>query len=391
MKKNLCNTILVLLVTHLSVALNAQDWTSVPFGKGLINVYSQDSSWSAKISSRIQTRYDGLYVYTTDTAFKDDPFHDRAYVRRARIKGEGHAYSPKVKYKFEYDVLSGTVLDAVVKWNFVGNLSVWFGQTKLPGNVERVISSQKLQFVDRSMLNSKFNIDRDAGIQFRHHMKLGPMLIREALAITQGEGLNQKGFSSGHCYTGRIELLPMGEFTKKGDYYASDLAREAKPKIMLGFTYSYNVNAERTGGQLGSYTVNGMRDLQTIFADLVIKYKGISVMVEYADRQTNGTPITAGTWDSEGVLLSVDEAFLTGTALNAQLGYLFKSNWELAARYTQFNPNISLVADDATEYTFGISRYVVGHNLKVQADFTWIQEENNYDNMEVRLQTEFSF
>jgi hypothetical protein len=69
---------------------------------------------------------------------------DRAFVRRARIKGSGYAFSPKIKYKFEYDVHNGFVLDAVVKWNFAGNWTVWFGQTKLPGNIERVFSSQKL-------------------------------------------------------------------------------------------------------------------------------------------------------------------------------------------------------------------------------------------------------
>jgi phosphate-selective porin OprO and OprP len=34
------------------------------------------------------------------------------------------------------------VLDAVAKWNFAENFSLWFGQAKLPGNRERVISSQ---------------------------------------------------------------------------------------------------------------------------------------------------------------------------------------------------------------------------------------------------------
>ena len=44
---------------------------------------------------------------------------------------------------------------------------------KLPGNVERVVSSANLQLIDRSLLNSRFNIDRDLGIQLRHKTKLG--------------------------------------------------------------------------------------------------------------------------------------------------------------------------------------------------------------------------
>ena len=63
------------------------------------------------------------------------------------------------------------MLDAVVKYAFSKNQQIWFGQTKLPGNRERVISSMALQFVDRSNVNSKFNIDRDFGVQLQTQPK----------------------------------------------------------------------------------------------------------------------------------------------------------------------------------------------------------------------------
>ena len=75
-----------------------------------------------------------------------------------------------------------------MKWNFYKNFELWFGQAKLPGNRERIVSSGNLQFVDRSILNAGFNIDRDLGIQFRHHFNLtDTFIVREALAISQGE------------------------------------------------------------------------------------------------------------------------------------------------------------------------------------------------------------
>ena len=40
-----------------------------------------------------------------------------------------------------------------MKWNFYKNFELWFGQAKLPGNRERVVSSGNLQLVDRSILN----------------------------------------------------------------------------------------------------------------------------------------------------------------------------------------------------------------------------------------------
>ena len=112
-------------------------------------------------------------------------------IRRARFKFDGYAYTPKLIYKFELGLsnrdLAGAsiytgnapryILDAVVMWNFYKNFVLWAGQTKLPGNRERVISSANLQLVDRSILNSKFNIDRDLGVQLRHHFKLSENFI----------------------------------------------------------------------------------------------------------------------------------------------------------------------------------------------------------------------
>ena len=130
-------------------------------------------------------------------------------------------------------------------WNFAPDWELWVGQTKLPGNIERVVSSGNLQFVDRSILNSRFNIDRDVGLQLRHKDKLGKnFVIREKIALSQGEGRNvTEGNQGGLQYTGRIELLPFGEFTSKGDYSSSDLKREPTPKLMVSATYDHNNNA----------------------------------------------------------------------------------------------------------------------------------------------------
>ena len=85
----------------ISHAYFAQDNTNNKFGKGLINVISKDSSWSSKVAFRFQSRYDATY------SFADSSMSNSAYVRRARIKGSGFAFSPKITYKFEYDVANG--------------------------------------------------------------------------------------------------------------------------------------------------------------------------------------------------------------------------------------------------------------------------------------------
>ena len=375
--------IFILSLTLIVGSLNAQDITNNRFGKGLINVFAKDSSWSSKVAFRYQTRYEGNFD------LEESDYSGRAFVRRARIKGNGFAFSPKVTYKFEYDVANGYVLDAVVKWNFTGNWTLWFGQTKLPGNIERVFSSQKLQLVDRSLLNSKFTLDRDAGAQLRHHFKLGnTFLVREIFAISQGEGLNQKPQSTGNGYTGRIELLPFGNFTKKGDYFASDLKREKNPKLILSATYDFNQDAMRSRGQKGDYLIGDLKSLQTLFIDAHFKYQGFSFFGEYVDRKTSdGSALLLGSLSNDGLL--IDESYYTGNSINLQLGYLMNNNWEISGRYTTVNANE--YNNDLNQYTIGFSKYVVGHNLKVQTDFSYTTEQGQNDQLLFRLQTEFNF
>lgn len=219
--------LVVFVFTCFSLLVNAQDITKNKFGKS-ISILAKDSSFLMKFSTRMQTIYESEYVENADPVYSD-----RIYLRRARLKFDGYAYSPKLVYKIEYDLVGASFLDAVVKWNFAGNFELWFGQTKLPGNRERVISSQKLQFVDRSQLNAMYNIDRDKGIQLWHHFNIGNVEFKEAIAVSQGEGRNVTSSNEGYDYTCRLEILPFGEFESEGDYFASILKEKKSPNSRL--------------------------------------------------------------------------------------------------------------------------------------------------------------
>ena len=82
--------------------------------------------------------------------------------------------------------------------------------------------------------------------------------------------------------------------------------------------------------------------------------------------------------------------FYTGTAFNAQSGYLFKRDYELAARYTQVRPQKGSIFADLTECTFALSKYIVGHSIKVQTDFSILKEQNKPVTHIYRLQFELS-
>jgi len=387
------------LLVFTFVFISAQEVASPKFGKGLFNLVGQDSSWTMKIGARMQ--------FLTIANWEDgESVKSNFLVRRARLKFDGFALTPKLKYKLELGLsnrdISGAseftsnapryILDAVIKWNFYKNFELWFGQTKLPGNRERVVSSANLQFVDRSILNAGFNIDRDLGIQFRHHFKLSKsFVVREVFAISQGEGRNvTTGNLGGYQYTSRIELLPLGNFTNKGDYTGPDLIRESSPKLAFGITYDFNNNAVKTrsnqGRRMETDTGFYETNISTLFIDAVFKYKGFSFMGEYANRDAED-PIAK---NEDGTLTG--DVVQVGNALNLQAGYLFKSNWELAGRFsnTDFDKRITGI-NLKNEYTLGMSKYIIGHSLKVQTDFTYLEFENNNNQLMFRLQFDIHF
>ena len=389
----------VLLLTSFTVI--SQETNTPKFGKGLFNLVGQDSTWTMKVATRMQ--------FLAIANFEDGASAESNFlVRRARLKFDGFAFSPKLKYKMELGLsnrdISGAseftsnapryILDAVIKYNFAPGFELWFGQTKLPGNIERVISSGNLQQVDRSLLNSRFNIDRDLGLQLRHKSNLSDTFVmREIFSIAQGEGRNiTTGNLGGHQYTGRLEFLPMGEFKSKGDYSGSDLKREEKPKLMLAVTYDHNNNAVKNRSNQGSYMSidddEGFYEtnINTLFIDAMFKYQGFSLMAEYADRDADD-PFAK---NSDGTLTG-DEVQV-GKGLNLQAGYLLDSDWEVSGRYTNIDWDKDITGNVAeNQYTFGLSRYIVGHKLKVQTDLSLLQKDGSEDAWMYRLQFDIHF
>jgi len=382
--------------------LSSQETNAPKFGKGLFNLIGKDSSFSMNMSARMQML--GTSNWDLNNGLTNPS--SSLLVRRARLKFDGFAYSPKLKYKLELGLSNRDIgkassftneapkyiLDAVVKWNFSGNFVLWFGQTKLPGNRERVISSGDLQQVDRSLLNSRFNIDRDMGFQLRHHFNLtDKFIVREMFSVSQGEGRNiTTGNLGGHQYTSRIELLPFGKFASKGDYRGSDLKFEPAPKLALGFTYDFNNDAVKNRSNQGSYMITDTgfysTNISTVFVDAMYKHNGFSFMGEYAVRDAED----AFAKNSDGTLTG--DLVQVGNALNLQTGYLLSETLEISGRYTNIDWDQNITGKgNETQYTLGLSKYILGHKLKVQTDLSYLDLATKNNQFMYRLQVDIHF
>lgn len=346
-----------------------------------IEFVSKDSIFSMRFQFRMQNRAAFLTRSEDDLSAASYEFR----VRRLRLKLEGFVYNPKVTYKIQLALSRGDmdwdmtqsssvntsvniVRDAVVYYEPIHDLKFGFGQTKLPGNRQRVVSSGDQQFSDRSIVNATFNMDRDFGF-FGNYKK---NYFALAAALTSGEGRNSTQSNSGLSYTGRVELTPFGSFTGKNDYVEGDLEREAKPKLSFGASYNFNDDAVRTGGQLGR-DLYSTTDLKTVSLDMLFKYRGFAVYSEFMQRDASNV-----------ITFSPDTSALqtvyAGTGFLTQVSYLMPSNWEVALRYAEITPYRSVYDNGVftsvnlkgnQEFMLGVTKYLNGHRFKIQGNLLY--------------------
>jgi phosphate-selective porin OprO/OprP len=347
---------------------------------------AKDSLFSCQFQFRMQNRMG--YESTSTEDFTPETFEFR--VRRLRLNFRGFMYNPKWTYRIQLSFARAdmdwestksssvntsvnVVRDATIAYNFTKDFNIMVGQTKLPGNRQRVVSSGDLQFVDRSLVNSTLTLDRDFGLFLNYEKNY----FKLKGAITSGEGRNSSKSDKGLSYTGRIEFLPFGKFTGKNDYVEGDLEREQKPKVSIAVTGNYNMNAMRVGGTLGDdlYTPTTMKNLQV---DALFKYKGFAWYNEYCIR-TSENPITYNADTSKFATV------FNGFGYLSQVSYLFKNNWEIAARYAMINPFSSIYQNSTftsvnvnrqDQLHAGVTKYIAGHRLKVQLNLTYNTKTN---------------
>ena len=169
-------------------AVIEKDLAPIEIGKGI--TFRPKNDWfELTMRFRMQNMV-GLSFDKDFTLTKTD-----AQVKRLRLRFDGHIYSPKLVYSIQLGFTSydteplpngnmNIVRDAIVyyvpspKWN------IGFGQTKIKANRARTNSSSALQFIDRSIVNSEFNLDRGFGFFERH---------RDDHAFTRGQTVGLLG------------------------------------------------------------------------------------------------------------------------------------------------------------------------------------------------------
>lgn len=402
MKKSV--VLLVLMFSSLGLSQNKKDSISnndlklaalpyYSYGKGL-GITSPDSLFQLNIRFRMQNRVSYIQADGEDNRYE-------AQIRRLRLRFDGYVGNPNFLYVIQLSFAPGDVgvieegdniniiRDAAVIYRPNKNWSFIFGQTKLPGNRQRVNSSGALQLTDRTINNARFNIDRDFGFQAYYiNEKKNQFSYNIKTAISTGEGRNwTKTSDDGVALTGKLELFPFGSFKNNGYYFEGDFAREKTPKLLLSGAFHQNNRAVRTQGQLGN-ELFAPKTIRSIFFDGLLKYNGWSFMTAYMQRNANNlvayNPID----------LSEFNYVYGGYGLDYQLSFVFPTNYELIGRFSTQNVDqqIQTLAPNSKQYSLGVTKYIWEHAFKLQTELTYNTldyfSSNNKKNWYLRFQIE---
>ena len=352
-------------------------------GKKAEGEASSDDDWTKNIEVGYKK---GAYIKTTDDRFsvkmnvhtqgafsyevQEDQENTTTFkVRRARLLFGGNVYYPWMRY-FTQITLEGSntgLRDAYIEATYFDWAEPKIGQYKVPFDREFLTSAFSLQLIDRSIVSNTFSLQRDIGIE------ISGKLLQDQLAYSvgmfNGSGANQNNVNQKFMYVGRVVYSPFGPVP----YSQGALDTPASPKLSIGVAGAYlpglKPGERKTlAGPLGNTNIVPVKsNVYELTADVVFKYQNFSFEGSYDFRNIDPNKPTTpfGEEKAQGFYL--------------QGGYfLIPKKFELAARYAWVDPNDPNQKDDnkQQEYTGGLSYYMYGHQLKLQANYSFFRNQN---------------
>ncbi|MGQ0695550.1 MAG: porin, partial [Nitrospiraceae bacterium] len=306
-------------------------------------------------------------------------------VRRARLKVGGHGYWTWLKYYTEYDWVSNTLLDwrvdvAGFKW-----ATLRVGQWKVEYNRERVDSSGAQQFVDRSIVNAPFTLDRQIGARLGGHLFEGTnAYLVYNVGVFTGLGLNQSHNDDKQMlYLGRIQWNFLG---RDLPFSQSDPDYTEQPTGSIAFAGAHN-RADRFNFPTSSRAagvVDGEFEINQGVEEFAFKWRGFSVQQEFHIKE---------------VVDKIKGPRTTSFGAYAQAGYFphalisfIPRPLEFAYRYAFVDPDDTVGSDVKREHTVAANWFFAGHRNKITVDYSHLSQEGGFSSVDrVRLQWDISF
>lgn len=385
MKKLLIISTVLLLSVSIFAQNKVHGKADFRLGNGL-DIQLNDGDYSFNIGGFIQS--DMQYI-KPDGAKAENRFG----IKYGFFSLGGNAAKEKVSFLLQLDFANNSpLMDAWIAYQPLDFLKISAGQKQtFTNNREMTLFESNLSMNDRSLLSRTLsNTGREFGLFVESEFLIGNIGIQPQIAVTSGDGRNSFGSSSidvdfgGLKYGGRLDICPLGLFTKGNDKIGADIAHEELPKIKIGAAGSYNTGVSNKIGEghgdFFLYKNDGttkLPDYRKVYADVMFKYQGFSLLAEYANstatRLKGLRPVKDV--DLELVPGQISSYLYLGDSYNIQLGYALKNGFALDARYTKVKPefdNAISSMKETNEYDVTVSKYFIDNRVKIQGGVSYL-------------------
>lgn len=404
MKKLIITTIILLSISYVFSQESERNNASFSLGDG-ISFSFNEGDYEFNIYGFIKP----TYIFNDEKIYNADGEYSNVFrqfkSQNSNLFFTGFAKDEKLSFTIQMDYSSSNPLvEAFIGYHFNEKTKLYFGQMRVNhNNLEMTYNEDRLRFTNRGILSQTYT---DNGEEFGlfFETSLGKLIIfKPTLAITSGDGKNSFGDDSrdsdkgGVKFGSRINIFPFGDFSMGNRLSTVDLIHEERLKVQIGFAYSKNMGASnKVGDGHGDFILYDdsgdelFPDYSQLFLDLNLKYKGFSLVLEYADAYASGLDQIYTDPNAFNLLIpqQISEYLVVGDSQGIQFGYFTKNGISIDFIYENLNPEFdsygSSVLRKSSNMGVGISKYLAGNDLKIQASIfkTGYENLNNLDDDE---------
>ena len=398
MKKLIVTTIFLLSISYAFTQQSEKNSASFNLGEG-ISFSFNEGKYEFDIFGFIRPSY----IYSDEKIYTSEGSYSNVYrqfkSQNSNLYFTGAAIDEKLSFTIQMDYSSSDPLvEAFIGYHINEKTTLYFGQMQVShNNLEMVHNENDLRFTSRGLISQTYT---ESGEEFGLFLETSfgnSFLVEPTLAITSGDGKNSFGEDSrdsdkgGVKFGSRINILPFGDFSEGNRQSTVDLIHEEKPKVQIGIAYSKNIGASNlVGDGHGDFVLydssgeENFPDYSQLFFDLNLKYKGFSLLFEYADSYASGLDDIYTDPNGFNILVpkQISEYLVLGDSQGIHFGYFTKSGYSIDFIYEQSNPefnsNIDSILRESTNVGFGLSKYLSDNNIKLQASVFKTNLKNSF-------------
>lgn len=314
--------------------------------------------------------------------------------RRGRIKLDGHLFDPRIGFYVQKGLRGDRpLLDLRLDIAPRDDIRFRIGQHKALYNRERVDSSAKQAFVERSIATYPFTVDRQQGVTMTKEFAAGTRADNWLMAgVFRGDGRGDNGpTGEDPMYVVRWQWHFMGRVVafSQTDYQFTERPAGSFSLAAARVRGPYTRFSTSGGGQLDGFESGGderytIEQWQQGFA---WRHQGFSIQQEYhhkriEDHETGLRSTLRGGYAQAGKAWPVDIGRYTFPV-------------QIAARYARVDWDDTPVDRTQTEYTIAANFFLAGHENKFTADVSLLDVSQpvigEADDVRFRLQWDVSF